>query len=42
MSLPWFDLAGSTSLQLSSWTFGIRALMSNLAQRGLINTRLAG
>jgi fumarylacetoacetate (FAA) hydrolase family protein len=30
------------SSECEPWTFGIRAFMSNLAQRGLINTRLAG
>jgi fumarylacetoacetate (FAA) hydrolase family protein len=30
------------SSECEPWTFGIRALMSNLAQRGLINTRQAG
>ena len=30
------------SSECEPWTFGISALMSNLAQRGLINTRLAG
>ncbi len=31
-----------SSSECEPWTFGIRALMSNLAQRGLINTRQAG
>jgi fumarylacetoacetate (FAA) hydrolase family protein len=30
------------SSECEPWTFGIGALMSNLAQRGLINTRQAG
>jgi fumarylacetoacetate (FAA) hydrolase family protein len=30
------------SSECEPWTFGLRALMSNLAQRGLLNTRQAG
>jgi fumarylacetoacetate (FAA) hydrolase family protein len=30
------------SSECEPWTFGIGAFMSNLAQRGLINTRQAG